>query len=132
MSDKMLNFEVYQTMCEINEAKARKTENCRGCIYHGEHQDMGATIEVCNREEDLGKAVAACDNSAYCGIKLTIADVEKLKAERDAAVADLAVDRDCRFCKFYDKAIRVGMYCGREDCDYSESDKWEWRGLGDD
>lgn len=129
MSDEKLNFEVYQTMCGINEEKAKRTENCRECIYHGEHQDMGATIEVCNREEDLGKAVAACDNSAYCNDKLTLADVKKLKAERDAAVADLEVDKDCRFCKFYDKPIRVGMYCGQENCDCGESDKWEWRGA---
>lgn len=86
---KKLDLEVFRTMCGLNDEKAKKTENCRGCIYHGEHRDMGATIEVCNREDDLGKAVATCENSANCGNKLTLADVEKLKAERDAAAAEI-------------------------------------------
>lgn len=146
MSDEKLNFEVYQTMCRITEEKAKKTENCRGCIYHGEHQDMGATIEVCNREEDLGKAVAACDNSANCGSKLTLADVAKLKTERDAALADLKHWSFCCQCKW-----ESGGYCGRNnfcenpcenplepECD-SPCEKpcdgyefWTWRGLGDE
>ena len=79
-----LNLGVYQTMCGVHEGRYRKTANCNGCIYHGEHHEMGATMVVCIREADLGKAVAACENSAKCENKLTLPDVEKLKAEHDA------------------------------------------------
>lgn len=47
---------------------------------------------------------------------------EKLRKERDAAVADLkdAAVFPCRFCKKEHT----------EDCDcYTAHDKWEWRGV---
>lgn len=117
-----LNFKVYETMCALKSEMSKQTQNCRGCIYHSEHSDMGATIDVCILEEDLGKAVAACENSANCESKLTLADVENLKAERDAAVADLKYWSFCSDCKWYDRQCDYLLNC-------DGASGWEWRGV---
>lgn len=81
------------------------SDNCAKCRYC-EYEVM---MEIIEEQPTVNNKIAD--------------EMERLSAERDAAVADLAVEKDCRFCKFYDdKLIRVGLYCEREDCDYEEAD----------
>lgn len=59
------------------------------------------------------------------------AEINALRRERDAAVEDLKIaDKNCRFCKWYDKNYAKGRYCSNDDgCGYGEDSHWEWRGL---
>lgn len=50
-----------------------------------------------------------------------IAAGEKMKRERDAAVADLAENRRCETCKYY----TPGYFC----IGCRRGDQWEWRGA---
>lgn len=127
-----LNIMVYETMCALKSEMSKQTQNCRGCIYHSEHSDMGATIDVCILEKDLGKAVAACENSEKCENKLTLADVNKLKAERDAAVADLKEISYCCNCIQCSERDGNEIWCtsfGDWFEWYDTCEEWKWRGV---
>lgn len=91
-----------------------------------ENKQFRAAFDKAATESAYFKAafVKACEANDDLFKKLTA-----MKAERDAAVADLAEEKDCRFCKYYEEFIRMGMYCGRAECDYFENNKWEWRGA---
>ena len=69
----------------------------------------------------------------YDPLKLAAADlIERLTAERDAALADLADVRSCKTCK-YACDTRDCSSCKSKTCKCREChlDKiaWEWRGL---
>ena len=69
-----------------------------------------------------------CNECPYHGEKCvststedTLAYIQQLERERDAAVADLAENRRCETCKHYTPGyFCVGCRCG---------DKWKWRGV---
>ena len=68
-----------------------------------------------------------------CGCPGMSADlIERLTAERDAALADLADVRSCKTCK-YACDTRDCSSCKSKTCKCREchigKDAWEWRGL---
>ena len=59
----------------------------------------------------------------YDPLKLAAADlIERLTAERDAALADLADVRSCKTCRCKSKT------CKCREC-HLDKNAWEWRGL---
>lgn len=54
-----------------------------------------------------------------------LAYIRQLEAERDAAVNDLGVVRDCKVCKHYDHTPNEApcRHCGIAQAN------WEWRGV---
>lgn len=69
----------------------------------------------------------------YDPLKLAAADlIERLTAERDAALADLADARSCKTCK-YACDTRDCFSCKSKTCKCREchldKNAWEWRGL---
>ena len=55
--------------------------------------------------------------------------IDKIKAERDAAIADLKEISMCENCSHNNDDLfhSVCMYC-----DYRSMSNWEWRGIHDD
>ena len=75
-----------------------------------------ALCDACCRQH--GRIFETCTNGCH------IRDLfEELKAERDAAVADLAYISHCDTCKF----SKVNY--NSEPCKDCGGDFWEWRGL---
>ena len=57
--------------------------SCRDCVFKGIYQDMGASTDVCNLQSDLVNAVKACENSADCRHRFTVAEAKKTIIERE-------------------------------------------------
>ena len=64
--------------------------------------------------------------------KEVLALIERLTAERDAALADLADVRSCKTCKYAcdtrDCSRCKSKTCKCREC-HIDKDAWEWRGL---
>ena len=75
-----------------------------------------------------------CKYCPYCGgncpdlLSDALAYIQKLEAQRDAAVKDLGVTRDCRVCKHF------GHKAYEEPCASCgmRQPHWEWRGVKED
>ena len=57
--------------------------SCRYCVFHGIYQDMGASTDVCNLQDNFIDAVKACENSADCRHRLTVGEAKKIVIERE-------------------------------------------------
>lgn len=65
-------------------------------------------------------------------LALLLAEIDRLKAERDAAVSNLRWVADlsgspCLCCKYNTGDIVAHPYCG--GCGPKDHSKWQWRGL---
>lgn len=56
--------------------------SCKGCVFLGTFQDMGASCDVCNLQCDLVKAITACENSASCQHRFTVEEAKKIVYEK--------------------------------------------------
>lgn len=59
-----------------------------------------------------------------------VGEIQKLAAERDAAVGALEIRQMCEDCKWYNTFNHYCEDVEHEVCDGSES-HWEWRGVQD-
>ncbi len=57
--------------------------SCRDCVFKGIYQDMGASTEVCNLQPDFLDAIKACEDSANCHHRFTVAEAKKIVIERE-------------------------------------------------
>lgn len=57
--------------------------SCGGWVFRGIFQDMGASCDVCNLQNDLADAVKACENSAGCRHRFTLEEAKKIVIERE-------------------------------------------------
>lgn len=55
-------------------------------------------------------------------------ELERLRAERDAAVTDLRIRGGCEYCKHYTGEYQESGICSK--CGWDS--KWEWRGVQHD
>ena len=55
------------------------TQKCQGCIFAGTYADMGATVPVCHRRDNLEDAAKACQDEGACEVKLTYECVDHLE-----------------------------------------------------
>ena len=53
--------------------------NCRGCIFEGEFRDMGSSVPVCNRCDNLVDAIAANNSKTPCEWHITKSELIKLQ-----------------------------------------------------
>lgn len=60
--------------------------SCRECVFRGVYQDMGASCDVCGLQSDLVNAVRACENSANCRHRFTVADAKEIVIEREGGL----------------------------------------------
>ena len=60
--------------------------SCRDCVFKGIYQDMGASCDVCNLQNNLVDAVKACENSANCHHRFTVAEAKKIVIEREGGL----------------------------------------------
>lgn len=59
-------------------------------------------------------------------------EYERLKRERDAAVADLKERADCEYCKFWDSQKHDCVDYAHDYCNEEHGLNWEWRGVQDE
>lgn len=57
--------------------------SCRDCVFKGIYHDMGASTEVCNLQPDFLDAIKACEDSANCHHRFTVAEAKKIVIERE-------------------------------------------------
>ena len=57
--------------------------SCRDCVFRGTFQDMGASCDACNLQNDLVDAIKACEDSANCHHRFTVAEAKKIVIERE-------------------------------------------------
>lgn len=60
--------------------------SCRDCVFRGTFQDMGASCDVCNLQNDLIDAFKACENSAGCRHRFTLEEAKKIVIEREGGL----------------------------------------------
>lgn len=121
-----------------------RTESCDECIYGPYPGGDCSSINTCvlRRAADLIEHLA--DVAEKSSVKATLYDaaleagvkiqkeLEIVKQERDAAVADLkaieSADGDLDFCKYCKH--NIGGKCDYPQCNpYAGKSAWEWRGL---
>lgn len=98
--------------------------------------------------EEIVQALRCCEKEvcADCGLCPLLGDedcivhlceaaidlIERLTAERDAALADLADARNCKTCKYAcdtrDCSSCKSKTCKCREC-HLDKNAWEWRGL---
>ena len=61
------------------EASDSTTDKCRGCLFRGVYQDMGASTPICNRENDLVAAFKANNKDGQCKWYITLGQVRELQ-----------------------------------------------------
>lgn len=79
------------------------------------------------QKEVVTGAIAMC-KAWELNVKETVAENDKIRKERDAAVADLYKAKNCINCKFYDEGSNTSLDClknigGEFRCQY------EWHGV---
>lgn len=72
-------------MAEVK-GKRGQGMSCRGCVFRGTFQNMGASCDVCNLQSDLADAVKACENSAGCRHRFTVGEAKKIVIEREGGL----------------------------------------------
>lgn len=69
---------------EQQEEEKPKIDNCEGCIYRGEYQDMGATTPICKKGSSLMEAVFMRRDPNPCKLKITWSEIDKYAKRREA------------------------------------------------
>lgn len=82
--------------------------------------------KICGNKADKDYIVAACN--ALPGL---LDEIERLQAEKDAAMRDMRGFTDCCTCKYSKKSFTESP-CSDCDSENASPIKWEWRGLCSD
>ena len=92
-------------------------------------------LRCCERENcgDSSQCPLYSDSDCITHLSGPTADlIERLTAERDAALADLADARSCKTCKYAcdtrDCSSCKSKTCKCREC-HIDKNAWEWRGL---
>lgn len=101
-----------------------------------EEKETVQSLRICSRRTD----VQACTECPLFGNEDCMGDmmagaadlIERLTAERDAALADLADARSCKTCKYAcdtrDCSSCKSKTCKCREC-HLDKNAWEWRGA---
>lgn len=99
---------------------------CDGCPYA--NGECSLFSKVATDALVLIQQLEAANAELLTKIKQLEAKCHQLERERDAAVADLAITKECKFCKHFSHAA------SEEPCRYCgvRQSNWEWRGVKED
>lgn len=93
--------------------------------------EIKKALECCNEEGRCHECPYDPTGDHNCNCQKNddaMAYIQQLEAQRDAAVNDLGVVRDCKVCKHYDHTPNEApcRHCGIAQAN------WEWRGVKED